>query len=76
MRVCTKERKGVTAAVLMATPCTKSLGGGNGGHKHGGDEGRRLRWKFATVEDCVEKERWFALKRPRCDTNVRLYDVM
>ena len=23
---CTKERKGVTAAVLMATPCTNSLG--------------------------------------------------
>ena len=23
MGVCTKERKGVTAAVLMATPCTK-----------------------------------------------------
>jgi hypothetical protein len=27
MGVCTKERKGVTAAVLMATPCTNSLGG-------------------------------------------------
>ena len=25
MCVCTKERKGVTAAVLMATPCTNSL---------------------------------------------------
>ena len=25
MGVCTKERKGVTAAVLMATPCTNSL---------------------------------------------------
>ena len=24
--VCTKERKGVTAEVLMATPCTNSLG--------------------------------------------------
>ena len=23
--VCTKERKGMTAEVLMATPCTKSL---------------------------------------------------
>ena len=33
MRVCTKERKGVTAAVLMATPCTNSLGGESGGHK-------------------------------------------
>ena len=35
MGVSTKERKGVTAEVLMATPCTKSLGGGSGGHKHG-----------------------------------------
>ena len=26
MGVCTKERKGVAAAVLMATPCTNSLG--------------------------------------------------
>ena len=25
MGVCTKERKGVTAEVLMATPCTNSL---------------------------------------------------
>ena len=37
MGVCTKERKGVTAAVLMATPCTNSLGGESGGQKH--DEG-------------------------------------
>ena len=27
MGVCTKERKGVTAAVLMATPCTEREGG-------------------------------------------------
>ena len=33
MGVCTKERKGITAEVLMATPCTKSLGGESGGHK-------------------------------------------
>ena len=37
MGVSTKERKGVTAEVLMATvtatPCTKSLGGESGGHK-------------------------------------------
>ena len=38
--VCTKERKGVTAAVLMATPCTNSLGGESGGQKHEGREGR------------------------------------
>ena len=42
MGVCTKERKGMTAEVLMGTPCTKSLGGESGGHKHGGDEGRKL----------------------------------
>ena len=30
---CTKERKGVTAAVLMATPCTNSLGGESGGER-------------------------------------------
>ena len=33
----------------MATPCIKSLGCESGGHKHGGDEGRWLCWKFATV---------------------------
>ena len=32
MGVCTKERKGVAAEVLMATPCTNSLGGESGGH--------------------------------------------
>ena len=36
MCVCTKERKGVTAAVLMATPCTNSLGGESGGQRHEG----------------------------------------
>ena len=50
MGVSTKERKGVTAEVLMATvtatPCTKSLGGESGEHKHGGDVGHRLCWKF------------------------------
>ena len=32
--VCTKERKGVSAEVLMATPCTNSLGGESGGQEH------------------------------------------
>ena len=36
MGVCTKERKGVTAEVLGATPCTNSLGGESGGQKHEG----------------------------------------
>ena len=31
MGVCTKERKGITAEVLMATPCTNSLGIESGG---------------------------------------------
>ena len=30
--------------VLIATPCTQSLGGGTGGHKHGGGEGRKICW--------------------------------
>ena len=34
--VCTQERTGVAAEVLMATPCTNSLGGESGGHKHEG----------------------------------------
>ena len=33
MGVCTKEQKGVTAEVLMATSCTKSLGGESVGYK-------------------------------------------
>ena len=49
MGVCTKERKGVTAAVLMATPCTNSLGGESGGQKHEGREGRSACWKYAAV---------------------------
>ena len=36
MGVCTKERKGVAAEVLMATPCTNSLGGESVGQKHEG----------------------------------------
>ena len=36
MGVCTKERKGVTGEVLMATPCTNSLAGESGGHRHEG----------------------------------------
>ena len=38
MGVCTKERKGVAAEVLMATPCSSSLGGESEGHKHEGCE--------------------------------------
>ena len=57
MGVCTKERKGVTAAVLMATPCTNSLGGESGGQKHEGCGGRSACWKYAAVSD----DGWVAL---------------
>ena len=40
MGVCTKERKGVAAEVLMATPCINSLGGESEGHKQEGCGGR------------------------------------
>ena len=33
----------------MATPCTNSLGGESGGHRHEGCEGRSVCWKFAAV---------------------------
>ena len=49
MGVCTKERKGVTAEVLMATPCTNPLGGESGGHRHEGCVGRSACWKFVAV---------------------------
>ena len=48
MGVCTKEQEGMTAVVLMATPCTKSLECESEGHKHGGDEGRKRCWKFVS----------------------------
>ena len=47
MGVCTRERKGAAAEVLMATPCTNSLGGESEGRRHEGCGGRRLCWKFA-----------------------------
>ena len=47
MGICTKERRHDSRGVLMATPCTESLGCESGGHKHAGDEGRRPCWKFA-----------------------------
>ena len=43
------ERHDSSGVVMMATPCTSSLGAGSGGHKHGGREGHKLCWKFATV---------------------------
>ena len=49
MGFCTKEQEGMTAEVLIATPCTKSLAGETGENKHGGDVGHWLCWKFAAV---------------------------
>ena len=50
MGVCTKERKGVTAAVLMATPCTDSLGGESGGEKHEEEPGKvMMMMMFITI---------------------------
>ena len=50
----TKERKGVTAEVLsnlvlMATPCTISLDGESGGHRHEECGGRSACWKYAAA---------------------------
>ena len=60
MGVCTKcdtkERKGVTAAVLMATPCTNSLGGESGGQKHEGCGGCSACWKYAAVYVSIGNE--------------------
>ena len=51
----------MTAEVLMATPCTRSLGCESGGHKHGGDEGRMPCWREGWCD------RWVLLKIPRGD---------
>ena len=53
MGVCTKERKGVTAAVLMATPCTNSLGGDDDVY-YGGESGG--------LETCTRSENLNRLK--------------
>ena len=39
----------MSAEVLMATPCTNSLGGESRGHRHEGGEGRSVCWKCAAV---------------------------
>ena len=70
MGVCTKELKGVTAVVLMATPCTNSLvpGGESEGHmprallpassRHGpGDLQRRKESLCISVADAADRMR-------------------
>ena len=58
MGVCTKERKGVTAAVLMATPCTNSLGGESGGQKHEGRDATQTgREKVDFIETTALRQR-------------------
>ena len=59
MGVCTKERKGVTAEVLMATPCTNSLGGESGA--------KREKVGFIWAKAYGGERRWVLLKIPRCD---------
>ena len=39
----------MSAEVLMATPCTNSLGGESGEQKHEGCGGRSACWKYAAV---------------------------
>ena len=48
----------MTAVVLIATPCTKSLGVEGGRQKHGGNEGCKLCCKFATVSWSGGGEGW------------------
>ena len=49
----------MSAEVLMATPCTNSLEGESGGHKHEGCGGRRLCWKpRETLHDLLNKPRF------------------
>ena len=57
MDVCTKERNGVSAEVLMATPCTNSLGGESGGRKHEGCGGRS-----ASTPPFLGRERGFGIQ--------------
>ena len=61
MSVCTKERKGDTAEVLMATPCTNSLGGESEGQKHEEDD------EGCGAQACDVREEWILLKLPRGD---------
>ena len=73
MGVCTRECKGMTAGVLMATPvtipCTKSLGGGSGENKRRPPAGRRDAGLEPRSPPCTSRGRegWFFLKIPRGD---------
>ena len=83
MGICTKERKGVAAEVLMATPCINSLGGESEGHKQEGCGGRGrprnggerpgretlrpLGHGSRHSDDWDGRERWVLMKIPRCD---------
>ena len=50
--VCTKERKGVAAEVLMATPCTNSLGE-SGTWRGGGGDPSCLGWSPAQISPAI-----------------------
>ena len=66
MSVCTKERRGVAAEVLMATPCTNSLGGESGGQRHEGCGGRSACWKYAAVSGSGGIFVWLCIWGVRC----------
>ena len=59
------ERKRVAAEVLMATPCTNSLGGESGGQKHEGCAGRSACWKYAAVSGSLFERETEHLYRER-----------
>ena len=62
MGVCTKERKGVAAEALMASPCTNSLGGESEGHKQKDVGGAGL-----MIDD-------YSLVQMMCDDDVYYYN--
>ena len=71
MGVCTKERKGVTAEVLRATPCTNSLGGESGEQKAAvdvdvGPERRSPRYHGTCLALESVKQGSAAVSEPRC----------
>ena len=74
MGVCTKERKGVAAAVLMATPCTNSLGGESGERvdrekvgftKNTARRHRRVGRRAVTVTAMLHRQRYRGIEKEK-----------
>ena len=75
MGVCTKERKGVAAEVLMAIPCTNSLGG----ESEGAQRGTSIKGVGGAGLAGERERRCVLLKIPRCDIDIAVntcVDVM